>query len=263
MRGRTRPAASTTITRTTLYLYVCRSRTPLLATATPPPLDEADQILNHALEGLLLLDHLVPPHQPILQHGAGVAVQHLQARHVRLQFLVYEARQGLHRRGAQESRGVEIEVRRRRGAFRETSGGRPFLAGFGVEGGRAGVGGGVFEAVEGVGGAGGGGEAGGGEDEAFLLAGGQDFVEVDGHAQADEEEASDAAAGPIGGLQRRWGDELLPEGEGAGGEEGGGFGGFDGREGWEGWERLGGGEDGGDVGRDGFLGFGGGEVGEV
>ena len=54
-------------------------------------------------------------------------------------------------------------------------------------------------------------EADGGKDEAFLFAGREDFVEVDGDAEGDEEEAADAAAGPVGWLHGWGGDELLPE----------------------------------------------------
>ena len=56
----------------------------------------------------------------------------------------------------------------------------------------------------------------------------QDLVKVDGDAEADEEEAADAAAGPVWGRHGGRGDELLPEGLGAGGEEGGGGWGVDG-----------------------------------
>lgn len=51
----------------------------------------------------------------------------------------------------------------------------------------------------------------GGQDEFLLLGGGEDFVEVDRHAERDEEEAADAGADPVGGLERWWGDELRPE----------------------------------------------------
>lgn len=77
------------------------------------------------------------------------------------------------------------------------------------------------------------GDVDGGEDEFFLLRCGQDFVEVDGDAEGDEEEASDAAADPVGGLQGRGRDELGPEGlasvaeeDGAGGFLGGGYAGY-------------------------------------
>lgn len=44
------------------------------------------------------------------------------------------------------------------------------------------------------------------EDEALLFGGWEDFVEVDGDAEGDEEESSDAGAGPVGGLEGWWGD---------------------------------------------------------
>jgi len=104
----------------------------------------------------------------------------------------------------------------------------------------------------------GGGAEGGGEDEFLLLGGREDGVEVDGDAEGDEEEAPDAGADPVGGLEGRGRDELGPEGGGAGGGKDGvwGGGGFGGR----GWEGLGcageegvevgggGGEEGGEVG---------------
>lgn len=62
-----------------------------------------------------------------------------------------------------------------------------------------------------------------GEDESFLFARGQDFVQIDWNSEADKEKAADAAAGPVRGLQGWGGDELLPEGKGAIREEGGGL----------------------------------------
>lgn len=92
------------------------------------------------------------------------------------------------------------------------------------------------------------------EDEFLLLAGWEDLVEVDGHAEGDEEEASDAGFGPVWGLEWGWGDELVPEGAGALGWEDGGFGG-NGIGFWEGEELLFGG-----VGEEGVeVGLGGGE----
>lgn len=99
---------------------------------------------------------------------------------------------------------------------------------------------------------------GGGEDEFLLFGGREDGVEVNGDTEGDEEEAPDAGADPVGGLEGRGCNELGPEGGGAGGGEdgvwgGGGFGGR-GREGEgcageEGVEVGGrGGEEGGEVG---------------
>ena len=95
----------------------------------------------------------------------------------------------------------------------------------------------------------------GGEDEFLLLGGREDFVEVDGDAEGDEEEAADARADPVGGLEGRGRDELGPEGSGAGGEEDGVLRGRGGGE-----ERAFDcfrGEEGGDVGVGGGLDFGG------
>lgn len=39
----------------------------------------------------------------------------------------------------------------------------------------------------------------------------KDLIEVDGDAEGDEEEATDAGNLPVGGLKRGWGDELVPE----------------------------------------------------
>lgn len=91
-----------------------------------------------------------------------------------------------------------------------------------------------------------------------MRGGGEDFVEVDGDAEGDEEEAADAGADPVGGLERGWGDELRPEGGGAGGEEDG-VGGCVCREGWEdGGVDCVGGEEGVEVGFCGGVDFGGG-----
>lgn len=48
-----------------------------------------------------------------------------------------------------------------------------------------------------------------------MLRGGEDLVEVDGDAEGDEEEAADTGFYPVLGLERGWGYELGPEGEGA------------------------------------------------
>ena len=50
----------------------------------------------------------------------------------------------------------------------------------------------------------------GGEDKLLLLGSGEDLVEVDGNAEGDEEEAPDAGADPVGGLERWWCSELGP-----------------------------------------------------
>lgn len=50
----------------------------------------------------------------------------------------------------------------------------------------------------------------GGKDELLLLARGEDFVEVDGDAEGDEEESADAGADPVGWLEGWRGDELGP-----------------------------------------------------
>lgn len=57
------------------------------------------------------------------------------------------------------------------------------------------------------------GERDGREDELLLLAGREDFVQVDWDAQGDEEEPADARPDPVGWLEGRWGDELRPQRE--------------------------------------------------
>ena len=59
------------------------------------------------------------------------------------------------------------------------------------------------------------------EDEFLLLGGREDFIEIDWDAEGYEEEAADARADPVRGLEGRGGDELGPEGGGARGEEDG------------------------------------------
>lgn len=52
-----------------------------------------------------------------------------------------------------------------------------------------------------------------------MLRGWQDFVQVDGDTEGDEEEAADAGADPVWGLEWGWGNELGPEGVAAFAEE--------------------------------------------
>lgn len=54
-----------------------------------------------------------------------------------------------------------------------------------------------------------------------MLAGRKDLIEVDGHAERDEEEAADARTDPVGRLERGRVDELRPERQAAVGEEDG------------------------------------------
>ena len=58
-----------------------------------------------------------------------------------------------------------------------------------------------------------------GQHELLLFGGGEDFVEVDGDAEGDEEEAADAGAEPVRGLKWRGCHELGVEGEGTVGRE--------------------------------------------
>ena len=62
-----------------------------------------------------------------------------------------------------------------------------------------------------------------------MFGGGEDFVEVNGNTERDEEESPNSRADPVWGLERWWSYELGPERGASGGEEYG----ILGREGWE------------------------------
>ena len=64
----------------------------LNSTSLPSPtFHKADQILNNTLERLLLLDRLIFPHQPVLQHLTRIPVQPLQHLQMLAQLVVFEA----------------------------------------------------------------------------------------------------------------------------------------------------------------------------
>ena len=192
----------------------------------------SNQILNHSFKGFLVAQLLLPSSLPPIKQLPRPNNSLFQPRDMRVQLLPGHPFKRLRRRSAQPARDHKIQFRLGRRAFLFPPASVATAGDLLIEGS-----GGIalkfpphFRAIAPATiGTAAGGER-GGEDELLLLAGGQDLVEVDGHAKGDEEEAPDAGADPVGRLEGRRCDELGPEGCGARGREDG-VGGLRGRSG--------------------------------